>query len=301
MAVGRRVIIPDYRRPQALLVPHYHSTILTMLEAIAEQAANFSGVILLSQDTALSDAFVASCSSPELFHVISAPFDTPWLRDRSPIAVKQGDQVHWVLPRLDTDDRPLDEQLFSRIVQKPVEDAAVSLPHGNLVAGPRGRAVVMLQQAQDETEWREQLQSLNQLLGVRDWILAGGFEQEITGHADVHMRFLGPKLAAVAWNEDNPDDQQCCIALEHALLASLPNLDIIRLPLRSEDGHYASPLNWLQFGKQLLVPRYPLTPAADIRTIEQRLQQAGFKSRFIYSPTLEYAGSLHCLTASLYV
>jgi agmatine/peptidylarginine deiminase len=142
---------------------------------------------------------------------------------------------------------------------------------------------------------------LNQLLGVRDWILAGGFEQEITGHADVHMRFLGPKLAAVAWNEDNPDDQQCCIALEHALLASLPNLDIIRLPLRSEDGHYASPLNWLQFGKQLLVPRYPLTPAADIRTIEQRLQQAGFKSRFIYSPTLEYAGSLHCLTASLYV
>lgn len=297
----RRSIVPDYRRPQALIVPHYHSTILSTLEAIAEQASQHSGIILLAQDRAMSEAFVAAQPNAELFHIITAPYDTPWLRDRSPVAVRQGGQIHWVLPRLNTDERPLDEQLFERIARKPVEDAGISLPHGNLVAGPDGRAVVMLTKPDDEREWREGLRQLAPLLGVRDWIVTPGFRREITGHADVHMRFLNARLAAIAWNEDDQDDQAIAQQLQQALLTSLPQLHILPLPLRSEGDHYASPLNWLQFGRQLLIPRYPITPARDLYEIRQRLQTVGYRCRFIYSPTLEFAGSLHCLTASVFV
>jgi agmatine/peptidylarginine deiminase len=141
---------------------------------------------------------------------------------------------------------------------------------------------------------------MKNVLGVAQWILAPAFSQEVTGHADVHVRFLGPKLAAVAWSRDNPEDRERIACLEARVAEALPGIHIMRLPLRSEGPHYASPVNWLQFGRHLLLPRYDLTPAEDIHAIKQTLADRGFHITFIHSPTLEYAGSLHCLTASVY-
>ncbi len=249
----------------------------------------------------MAQAFVNSQPVPELFHILTATYDTPWLRDRSPIAVKQGSNVHWVLPHLDTPERPLDEQLFRNITKKTVETTVVALPQGNLVAGPRGRAVVLLKDEDDKSTWCKHLDTLAPLLGVSHWILAPAFNKEVTGHADVHVRFLSSRLAAVAWNEEETEDQERTEYLEARIREAVSSIEIMRLPLRSDGAHYASPLNWLQLGKHVLVPRYPITPARDVQITKQRLEQAGFRPRFIYSPTLEYAGSLHCLTASIYL
>ena len=69
-----RLIVPDYRRPRALLVPHYHSTIGGLLEAIATHAARHVGVILLSQDARRSEDFVAAQDDPERFRIVTAPY-----------------------------------------------------------------------------------------------------------------------------------------------------------------------------------------------------------------------------------
>lgn len=296
-----RYLIPDYQLPAALLVPHGDNTLRSLLEAIAEAASYHVGVILLSGQREMSETFVAAQAEPERFHIITAPYDTPWLRDRSPIAVAQDQAIHWVLPSVSIPERPLDEQLFTRIVRMPLEAIDVELAQGNLIAGPRGHAVVMSTPAQNRAVLEYQLSGLTELLGVRRWIIAPAFAGEMTGHADLYVRFLAPTLAAIAWSEDHAQDRECCTELEARLRVALPNLRILRLPIRSDGEHYASPLNWLQFGKQLIIPRYDLTSAADIRSIKQQLQQAGYKADFIYSPTLEQGGSLHCLSAAIYL
>ena len=56
--VRQGTIVPDYRRPAALLVPHYHSTIRPVLEGIATFASRVIGVVLLSRDPDLTHGTV---------------------------------------------------------------------------------------------------------------------------------------------------------------------------------------------------------------------------------------------------
>ena len=119
-------------------------------------------------------------------------------------------------------------------------------------------------------------------------------------HVDRQVRFLSTRCAAVAWNESIAEDRERAEAVEAAVNAALPGIAVLRLPMRSAGSAYASPLNWLQFGRRLLIPRYDLTPAGDVERILRTLSDAGFAASFIYSPTLEQGGSLHCLTASVH-
>lgn len=297
----RRLIVPDYRRPQALMVPHYDSTILSLLETVAEKASRRVGVVLLSRHPQLTAAFVAAQPNPAHFRIVTADYDTPWLRDRSPVAVRYGRSIDWVLPQMETDERPLDEVLFQSISGRPMEHLIGGLPHGNLVAGPAGSAMVMVRDGDDQASIEEGLAGIGDALGVRRWIVAPAFAREMTGHADVHARFLNPRLAAVARDPRAGEDRDRADALSARIREQLPDIELLELPLRSEGGHYASPLNWLQFGRHLLVPRYPITPAEDVAHTAKALDRNGYRCEFVYSPTLEFGGSLHCLTASLFV
>jgi hypothetical protein len=88
--------------------------------------------------------------------------------------------------------------------------------------------------------------------------------------------------------------------LEARVRCVRPEVEIVRLPMRSDGGLYASPLNWIQLDRTLLVPRYPLTPDADVARVTRDLRRAGFRATFIESSTAELGGSLHCLTASIF-
>src|SRR5688500_17875394 len=98
-------IVPDYRRPAALMVPHYECAIRPVLEAIAAFAARTIGVVLLSGDPERSRAFVAAQPRRERFSVVSAPFDSPWIRDRSPVVVRDArGALRWVVTRMPESD-----------------------------------------------------------------------------------------------------------------------------------------------------------------------------------------------------
>jgi agmatine/peptidylarginine deiminase len=284
------------------MVPHYNSTIIGVLEGIAAFAARVIGVVLLSSDPELTRAFVARQPQPERFSVVTAPFDSPWLRDRSPVAVRQAGAYRWVITRLEPMNRPLDDVLFARISRPRLRTVPVVLAHGNIVAGPRGVAITTERVLRDNPACdAAALGRVAARLGIRRWILCRTFAAEMTGHTDMYARFLTSGMLAVAWSETRQDDRDVAADLERHVARALPGLRIVRLPMRSSGELYASPLNWIQVERTLLVSRYALTPPEDVERAARRLRRAGFRPQFIDSPTAEFGGSLHCLTASIYV
>ena len=80
----------------------------------------------------------------------------------------------------------------------------------------------------------------------------------------------------------------------------LPRVKFLRLPLRRAGTHYASLVNWVQIGQQLIAPRYPVTPRTDIEQASAALGGEGFAVQFLATPTLHWGGAIHCLTASIF-
>lgn len=295
-------IVPDYDVPAALMVPHYACTIDGVLETIANAAALHIGVILLSGDPAASRTLVANHPLPDHFSIIAAPFDTPWIRDRSPIPVSGADGVRWVLPRMNMAGRDQDTVLFGAISVKESEPCGLLIAQGNLVAGPGGIALSSSQILSDNgLDEVAQLVPYQAQLGIEHWIVFEPFLEEQTRHADVHARFLNDGLLALAWNTGSAHDRAVARNIEVQVRAVLPDITVLRIPMRTEGVHYASPVNWIQIEHQLLVPRFPQTPAEDSVLIGELLHAHGFDVVFIDSPTTEFGGSLHCLTASIYV
>ena len=295
-------VIPDYRMPDAVMVPHYRGDLTSLLEEIATRVSRHAGVILLSGDTRFSKAFVAGQAHPRHFHIVGAPFDTPWIRDRSPVAIRDRDGVRWCIPRSNIAGRPHDDRLFHAICTArhpviPIEH----LPHGNLVAGPGGVMLVTRDALAANRIRLTDLEACGPLLGVRRWLVFSGFANETTGHADVHVRFLSPRLAAVAWNLSVKADRARAQRLIDQIGDCLPKVKVLQIPIRSRGMRYASLVNWIQLGRRLVLPRYDLTPAEDIETTNRMLREHGFHCEWIYSPTLALGGSLHCLTASVFV
>jgi agmatine/peptidylarginine deiminase len=296
-------IVPDYRRPAALMVPHEPGGLGPVLEAIAVFAARRIGVVLLSRDPEGTRGFVAAQPQPERFSVVTVPFNTPWVRDRSPVAVRERDgAIRWVATPMPETDRPLDDALFGRITRAALETVSLVLPQGNLVAGPGGLAISTARvRADNRGVDRAGFAAAARRLGIRRWIVSGVFTGDATAHADTYARFLRPDLVATAWSETLERDREVIADLEARIVRARPGVEIVRLPLRSVGPLYASPLNWIQLGRTLLVPRFALTPAADVERIRTTLAAAGFRAEFIDAPSADLGGALHCLTASIYV
>ncbi len=283
------------------MVPHYDATLIGLLEEIAAAASEWIGVILLSGDPELSRAFVARQKRPERFSIVAAPYDTPWIRDRAPIAIRKAGGIGWVLPRMVEAGRPLDDALFETISARPLQPAPLAIAHGNLVAGPGGIALSTSRVLHENGIDAEGLRVFGPALGVRDWIVVDSFPGEPTGHADVIVRFLGPRLMAVAWHPRDRDLQRSAIDIENRVRAVRPQIRSIRVPLVRVGDRYASLVNWIQVGRRLLLPTYALTSADVVAEATNLLEREGFRVRSLRSPTLDLGGSLHCLTASVFV
>lgn len=296
-------IVPDYALPDALMVPSYGLEESTLLEEIASAASASVGVILLTPDPARGSAFIAGQPDPERFALVVAASNTAWIHDRAPFAVRdESGETRWILPRLPADDRADDARLFESICARPVEHANVIVARGNLVAGPRGVAFSTNAVLRDNRVANAQgLADGARQLGVRRWILLPPFQNEMTQHADVYLRFLREDCVAIGWNLSSADDRALAEQLEALVTDALPGMRSLRIPMRSEGSRYASPLNWIQLGRDLLVPRYTLTRDADAARIRQLLETEGFRVRFLDSPTLSYGGALHCLTAPIHL
>ncbi|PIP02352.1 MAG: hypothetical protein COX55_05800 [Zetaproteobacteria bacterium CG23_combo_of_CG06-09_8_20_14_all_54_7] len=296
------LVITDYRIPDALMVPHYQCDLTSLLEEIASRVSRYCGVILLSSDSAFSQAFIETRERPDHFSIVTAAFDSPWIRDRSPVAIKVKGAVRWCIPLAVQDERPNDNQLFHTIcaTKHPLSPIPF-LPQGNMVVGSRGLMLVSNDVLKHNHFTVNDLENCKAALGIRHWLVFSGFSKEMTGHADVHVRVLKANLIAVAWNLSSKSDRNRCESLIQQIKNYDATIEIIKIPIRSDGNRYGSLVNWLQIGKRLLLPRYDITVRCDISETTALLSHHGFTVEYIYSPTLHYAGSLHCLTASIYI
>jgi len=283
------------------MVPHYDATLIGLLEDLAVAASHWIGVILLSSNPALSRVFVGRQDRPQRFSIVAAPYDTPWIRDRAPIAVREAGGVGWILPRMIEADRPLDDRLFETISTKALRPAPLAIAQGNLVAGPGGIALSTTRLLRENGIGEGALEALAPDLGIRRWIVFEPFPGEPTGHADVHVRFLNAHLMAVAWHRNDSILQQRAMAIEDSVRAVRPRIRSLRIPLAREGKRYASLVNWIQIGRNLLLPTYELTAAEALAGATRLLADEGFHVHALASPTLDLGGSLHCLTASVFV
>ena len=296
-------IVPDYQPPDALMVPHYGIAPIELMQEIAVAAARSIGVILLTPDLDRTRAFVEQQPDPERYSILVAASDTAWISDRAPIAVRNEDEnIQWYLPRMPEDERQADAGLFESICVRPSRPSPFTLASGNLVTGPAGVAASTHQVLeQNSGDGMHKFQIHARQLGIHRWIVFPPFTGEMTHHADVHVRFLAEDLAAVAWNLSVEKDREIANDLASQLVVALPGLRVLKIPIRSEGEHYAGTLNWIQLGKYLIVPQFELNREEDLAHIRQLLEGEGFRPVFIDSPTLDTGGSLHCLTASVYL
>ncbi len=269
---------------------------------MATKISAYCGVILLSGSRLLSEAFVAKQKYPEHFQIITAVFDSPWLRDRSPFAVATDRGVDWFVPACPEMDRPHDDTLFAQILAKPSQPFPIKpLAQGNIVVADRGWVFATSDIVLESGLGCNALNQHNRVLGISQWFVFEGFSQEKTGHADVHIRVLSSRLIAVAWNLSSAEDRSKIKKLIQMIRVYDRKMTILKIPIRSKGSHYASLLNWIQLGDVLLLPRYTLTPQKDIDITTKLLGDHGYYVQFIHSPTLEEGGSLHCLSASVFV
>lgn len=296
-------IIPDYALPAALMVPHCRDkTVLSLLEQIASEASKRIGIILLSEDPQMTQRFLEGQPAPAHFSIVGATYDTPWIRDRAPFAVRRAGEVEWVLPKLPHGKRRLDEALFANISVRVARTADLTLAQGNLIAGPNGIAV-----STDRVLRENRFSDAGQIapfasgLGIRRWLVFKSFPEEPTRHADVHVRFLRDDLFAVGWSAADPAIQERARDIEDGVRAAVPGARGLRVPITRDGSRYASLLNWIQIGQDVLVPTYGLTSEEDVAMTVDMLGAEGFRVHPIFSPTLDFGGSLHCLTASVFV
>ncbi len=296
------MIIPDYALPDALIVPHYNSSIQDTLEGIASAAAEEVGVILLSEDPHMSRRFIDRCDHPERFSIVAAPYDSPWVRDRSPIAVKNGNTCQWVVPAAHMLERENDVRLFQSIAAHTLEPVDLILPQGNLVAGADGVAisttrVLIDNELVSETDLIPYMHSL----GIRNWLFLESLKDDTIAHIDCYARFTGPEKMFIALAEDDPDYCRKVTILEDQVKENLPALETVQLPVSMNGEMFNSPLNWIQLNDLLLLPYFPETSISAKKGILNLLRHHGFRVKFIDSPTIEFGGALHCLTASVFV
>lgn len=297
---GGREILPDWALPDALCVPLWAFDIRATLEALGTAAADHVGVILITRDPGLAESFVAAQEVPDHFGIVIGGYDSPWLRDHAPIAVREGDGIVQVRPAMPETGRPNDTDLFATIMPQAREVTPLRLAGGNLIVGLGGLAVstdnVL---AENGCETVDDLAPMARQLGIRDWVIVPRFADDISGHSDLMLRFLGPDLCALCARKDDAVAAEITADLRETLIALRPGLRFVSLPAVAVGESFDSPLNWVQLGDHLLVPDFGVDdPFAEDRA--ERLRQHGLHTVSIPTETGRLGGALHCLTASVF-
>ena len=296
------MILPDYIVPAALIVPHLQADIIHVLEHIARSASNEVGIILVTQNMDAAANFVNDCTYPDHFSIITAPLNSPWIRDLSPFICRRKKTLYYIQPLPHMPGREKDSVLYTTITRQKLENLPLNMPQGNLVAGPAGIALSTDRFFTDNNFNQDvDLKPFKKQLGIRDWYFFPPLDKDLIAHADCYTRFLSPTELAIGIADGHLEHTSYMMALVEALKKEIKNLQIYQLPITAHKQTIASPLNWIQLDKVLLVPEYPGTTKVQKHQILETLTSAGYTINFIPSPTAELGGALHCLTASVYV
>ena len=295
-----RTIVPDYELPSAMAVALHTFDTQRTLETLAVEMAHHVGVLLIGPDGPDLHAFANGQPVPERFAVVTAEYESPWLRDHGPIAVRSMDGVHQILPRLNHVKRPKDVVLFESLMATPCEQTSLFLHAGNLVRGPNGIAISTndLLGLNGLTDMAQLDPSARQL-GVNHWVVVDAFSDDASKHTDCMVRFLSPTLCAVVRRSDNAKACQTIDFLMGELQQLIPDLRFLEIQAKATGAHFDSPVNWVQLGQTILLPRFGADDP-NCQGAADSVAAEGYVPVFIDCATKGLGGGLHCLTASIY-
>ena len=184
-------LIADHCLPDALCIPFWKFQIEPTLRQLARRAARHVGVILIGPERDLAEDFIADEPLGERMQFVPAAFDTPWLRDHAPVAVRNDRGLELYRPQRPGEERAHDQKLFETILAVESAVTPVALAGGNLVAGPDGVAVSTYDMiGENRTDDANILTPVAQAFGISRWILTPKFDDDISGHTDSMVRFL---------------------------------------------------------------------------------------------------------------
>lgn len=296
---GRR-IVEDYALPDALCVPVWRFDIRDTLERIAHAASSHLGVIVIGPDPEILQDCIARAPRPDHCAMVTGAFDSPWLRDHAPIAVRASEIIEFVRPRRGADHRRNDTVLFETIFRTRGSYTDHVLASGNVIAGPDGLAVSTTAVLADNgLSDPGPLSRDAARLGIRDWVFVPPFPDDISRHSDCMLRFLAPDLCAVLMRLDSAGASDVSYEMVERMKALRPDIKILPLTPIASGGAFDSPINWIQIGRHLLVPDFGLGVGLTGKAA-QLLTRHGFEIVPIAAGTSRMGGALRCLTASVF-
>lgn len=295
-----RVIVPDYALPDAVCIPYWRFDIRETLEELARLAATRTGVILIGPDPLAAQEFATSTGMADHFGIVAGAYDSPWMRDHAPIALRDGEALWWIRPkRPDFAERKLDPELFHQIMPRARGPTDLNIAGGNLVAGPNGLTISTHALLAENPQAKDaDFRAAGAQLGITDWLFVPPFADDISAHTDSMIRFLRPDLCAIARRVDDPAAAQVSETLHAAIAFNQPEMKTLMLPVTARQGAFTSPLNWIQLDDLLIIPDFGVDPNADLRQV--LLENQGFRVETVPCPTTGLGGALHCITASVF-
>lgn len=281
-------------------MPFWSFDIRPVLEEIARIACRETGVVLVALDPTEAAAFAETLPEPDHVAVVAGAFDSPWLRDHSPLAFEHDAGRGALRPRRPEGARQRDAELFARILAAPPALTGTRIARGNLVAGPKGIAVSTFDLIRENPgKGDEAFRRDAAAAGIVDWLLIPSFPDDRSRHADTMLRFLRPDLAAVARRPGHREADRASAEAAAALARLRPGIEIVEIPALDDGAGWNSPLNWIQLGDLLMVPDYEGL-AANAEAVEHALSGRALRVIPVRCPTRGLGGGLHCLTASIF-
>lgn len=254
---------------------------------------------------------------PSRIDFLTAPVDTPWIRDYGPLQVKAYDGSYVLVdttsevPAKAQEDTP--QRVASHLRLGTVR-APLILDGGNLLSNGAGLCLTTTytldQNAEEHGLSPRRVESLiREYFGADEVVFLEPLQGEPTGHVDMFTTFVGPDTVIVGRYETSHDPVNARILdanaerLARCVTASGPlRVERIVMPPRS-DERWLTYTNVIHANERLLVPHYPEMPETierQVRETYRRLLPGREIVPVSATALMRYEGGLHCATAQLF-
>lgn len=316
----------EYRKLSAVLLSanelvHFHPQLFAELVSIISEKVPVIAIVagpeqVLNAREALEERGV----SRERVHFLIYQLDSMWIRDFGPLFIRRSDGSALLLDtyyraRDGNEHRTADDQfpfILANALNLPCAYVPIALEGGNFVHNGVGFGVSSYKLV-ERNEFRnfggnEFSLLFSQYFALKSMTFVPSLPGEPTGHVDMFMTFLGPRIAVVAEaDESYPPEVRASLErtvelLGELLVDGLP-IEIRRLPLPPRlDGFWRSYTNVFYVNGLLLVPGYsdvdPELQEQVIATYQSLLPDWEIKM-IPANDLVEIGGFLHCLTLGI--
>lgn len=316
----------EYRKLSAVLLSanelvHFHPELFAdLVSVISDKVPVIAIVAGPEQVLNAREALEAKDVSRDRVHFLVHQLDSMWIRDFGPLFVRRSDGSALLVDtyykaRDGSENRTADDQfplILASALDLPSAYVPIALEGGNFVHNGVGFGVSSFKLV-ERNEFRnfggnEFSLLFNQYFGLKSLTFVPSLPGEPTGHVDMFMSFLGPRVAVVAEADDSyPPEVRASLERTVELVSELSidglPIEIHRIPLPPKlEGFWRSYTNVFYVNGLLLVPSYSdVDPELQekVATTYRSLLPEWEVKMIPANDLVEVGGFLHCLTLGI--